>query len=135
MEKFRRWCKPVSPMVIFGLLVLSVHVPVANAALVGTEAAIAAARAQPERDRITSLLQREDVAQRLHALGVDPDAAQVRIARLSDAEIETLAAKMDQLPAGGGDIGVLVFLFVLLLITDILGLTDIFPFVKKPVRR
>jgi hypothetical protein len=42
---------------------------------------------------------------------------------------------MDQLPAGGDAVGVLIgaslFVFIVLLITDILGFTDVFPFVKS----
>jgi hypothetical protein len=48
--------------------------------------------------------------------------------------VQTLAANMDQLPAGGDGLGLLVFLFIVLLITDILGFTNIFPFVKHPKR-
>jgi hypothetical protein len=47
--------------------------------------------------------------------------------------MQTLATNMDQLPAGGDSfIGALVFIFIVLLITDLLGLTSIFPFVKHP---
>jgi hypothetical protein len=49
--------------------------------------------------------------------------------------VRTLAAKIDELPAGGDALGLLVFVFIVLLITDILGFTDIFPFVKKPHER
>jgi hypothetical protein len=54
---------------------------------------------------------------------------------LSDAEVIALADQIEKHPAGGNAVGVIVgaalFIFIVLLITDILGLTDIFPFVKK----
>jgi len=95
---------------------------------------VSAAQVQQNRDRIMSTLNRDDVKSRLVAQGVDPAQVQARIDSLTDQEVQTLAAKMDQLPAGGDGLGILVFIFVLLLITDILGFTNIFPFVKHPKR-
>lgn len=134
MEKLRRLTKPVSHLVVLGLLALSLHLPAANAALVGTEAVVKAAQAQQSRERVLSTLNRDDVKAQLMARGVDPSQVQARLDSLTDEEISTLAAKMDQLPAGGDALGLLVFLFIVLLITDILGFTNIFPFVKHPKR-
>lgn len=134
MDKLRRLTKPVSHLVVLGILALSLHFPAANAAMVGTEAVVNAAQAQLSRERIVSTLNRDDVKSQLMARGVDPFQVQARLDSLTDEEVQTLAAKMDQLPAGGDGLGVLVFLFVLLLITDILGYTNIFPFVKHPKR-
>ena len=134
MEKLRRLTKPVSHLVVLGLLALSLHLPAANAALVGTEAVVNAAQAQQSRERVLSTLNRDDVKAQLMARGVDPSQVQARLDSLTDEEVQTLAARMDQLPAGGDGLGLLVFLFVVLLITDILGFTNIFPFVKHPKR-
>lgn len=134
MEKLRRLTRPVSHLVVLGLLALSLHLPAANAALVGTEALVHAAQAQQDRERVLNALNRDDVQARLVARGVDPAQVQTRLESLTDEEVQTLAAKMDQLPAGGDGLGILVFLFVVLLITDILGFTNIFPFVKHPKR-
>ncbi len=81
------------------------------------------------RARIQALLQREDVQNGLRAQGVDPKEAAQRVAALTNAEVKTVADTIDQLPAGGDLLGVLVFIFVVLLITDILGLTRVYPFV------
>ena len=134
METFRRLTKPVSHLVVFGLLALSLHMPVANAGMVGTEAVINAAQAQQSRERLHNALNRDDVKAQLVARGIDPTQVQARVDSLTDEEAQTLAAKMDQLPAGGDAIGWLVFIFLVLLITDIMGLTNIFPFVKHPKR-
>ena len=125
----------IAQLVTFALLILSMHMPAAQAALIGTDSVVRAEQAQQDRARLESLLNREEVKQRLLQQGVDAADVKARIDALSDSEVETLAQRIDQLPAGGDALGVLVFLFVLLLITDILGFTDIFPFVKKPVRR
>jgi hypothetical protein len=134
MEKLRRLTQPVAHLVVLGMLALSLHLPAANAALVGTEAVVNAAQAQQDRERVLSTLNRDDVKTQLVARGVDPAQVQARLESLTDEEVQTLAANMDQLPAGGDGLGLLVFLFIVLLITDILGFTNIFPFVKHPKR-
>jgi hypothetical protein len=135
MKKLRRLARPISYIVTLGVLALSVHLPIANAAVIGTEAVVAAQQAEIDRARVQDLLGRAEVKDRLLSAGVDPDQVSARVDALSDSDVHQLAAKIDKLPAGGDALGVLVFVFIVLLITDILGLTDVFPFVKKPVRR
>ena len=134
MDKLRRLTKPVSHLVVAGLLALSLHIPAANASLIGTEAVIDSAQVQQDRARLHQVLNREDVKAELIARGVDPAQVQARVDSLTDQEVQTLATKMDQMPAGGDALGLLVFVFLVLLITDILGFTNIFPFVKHPKR-
>ena len=98
--------------------------------MLATDAALAAA----QRDQVSRALERADVQGRLAALGVDAEAVKARVAALTDEEAARLAAKIDSLPAGGdGLIGAIVLIFIVLLITDILGLTKIFPF-TRPIR-
>lgn len=134
MEKLRRLTKPVSHLVIFGLLALSLHLPAAQAGMIGTEAVVNAAQVQQDRERLRQVLNRDDVMVQLTAHGVDPAQVQARVDSLTDQEVQTLATKMDQLPAGGDALGLLVLIFIVLLITDILGFTNIFPFVKHQKR-
>jgi hypothetical protein len=89
--------------------------------------------ASAERERIASFLEREDVRQQLLAQGVSPTQAKARVAALTDEEARQLAGQVDSLPAGGDILGVLLTVFLVLLITDILGFTKIFPF-TRPVR-
>src|SRR5688572_22168021 len=123
---FRRF---IASMLIVSLTGLGFTAP-AQAALVATDAAVAGA----ERERISSLLERAEVRAQLQAYGVDPAQVKARVAALTDAEAAQVAAQLDQLPAGGESVlGVLLVVFIVLLITDILGFTKIFPF-TKPVR-
>ena len=135
MNKLRRLARPISYIVTVGVLALSVHLPAAHAAVIGTEAVVSAQQAEIDRTRVQSLLGRAEIKQQLLAAGVDPSQVSARVDALNDNEVHQLAAKIDQLPAGGDGLGALVFVFIVLLITDILGFTDVFPFVKKPVRR
>lgn len=126
--------------VVCGVLALSLtggnfYVPMAQAALVGTEQVVATAAhgqaADEARQRLVALLARDDVAAQLQRHGVDAAQARERVAALSDAEVMQLNGQIDQVPAGGDVLGIAVFVFLVLLLTDILGYTDIFPFVKK----
>ncbi|MHB1141211.1 MAG: PA2779 family protein [Sulfuricaulis sp.] len=130
MKLLRRLTKPVSHLVVLGLLALSLHLPAAQAGMIGTEAVVNAAQTQQNRDRLHSALNRDDVQTQLLARGVDPAQVQARVDSLTDEEMQTLATNMDQLPAGGSVVGALVLIFLVLLLTDLMGLTNIFPFVK-----
>jgi hypothetical protein len=88
--------------------------------------------ASSERDRVRSFLDRADVRSQMQSLGVDANATRARVDALTDEEAAKLAGHIDQLPAGANDVlGVLLVVFIILLITDILGLTKIFPFTRS----
>jgi hypothetical protein len=88
--------------------------------------------ANPERSRVLSILDREDVLAQLRVHGVSPADVKARVAAMSDDEVAQLAGQIDSLPAGGADVlAVILAVFIILLITDLLGLTHIFPFTKK----
>jgi len=102
-----------------------------QAAMISTEQAVSAAAAQQNRDKVAAALARPDVIAELERMGVDKNEAQARVAALSDDEVAKLAGKVDSLPAGGDIIGAIIFVFVLLLVTDILGLTKVYPFTRS----
>ena len=84
------------------------------------------------RARLASHLDRADVAAALSARGVDSAEVRARVAALTDAEAAQLQQQIDSAPAGASDIvGTIVFIFVLLLITDVLGFTKVFPFTRS----
>lgn len=133
MQRLRRFTKPITHVVLAGFCVLTLHVPVTHAALIGTETVVNSAQSQQARDQLRASLDRQEVKQQLLARGVSPDQLQARVDALTDSEVQQLAANIDKLPAGGDALGIAVFVFLVLLLTDILGYTDIFPFVKKTV--
>ena len=105
---------------------LTVPLP-ALAGIVSTDAVVAGA----ERERLAGMLERSEVQERLLALGVDPANAKARVAALSDAEAAQLAAQLDELPAGGDILWAAVLIFLVLLVTDMMGYTKIFPFTRS----
>jgi hypothetical protein len=113
----------------------SAGLQVAQAGMITTEAVAAEAtfsQVAERRAHVMTMLNRADVAQALTERGVDMDAARARVDSLSDQEVLALADQLDQAPAGASDVlGVILFVFILLLITDILGLTKVFPFTRS----
>jgi hypothetical protein len=103
----------------------------ANAGIVSTDEALSTATQTESRDRVTAFLNRDDVRQALQGQGVSADAALVRVQAMSDAEVAQLAGRIDQAPVGGDILGVLFTIFIVLLVTDILGLTKVFPFTRS----
>ena len=105
------------------------------AAMVPTDATIYENKAEGARDYLKSLISRDDIRKSLLSKGIDPDEAKIRVESLTDSEATAVADQIEQLPAGGGAIGVIIgaalIIFLVLLATDILGYTDVFPFVKK----
>jgi VIT1/CCC1 family predicted Fe2+/Mn2+ transporter len=118
-------------------VVMFLHVgplPVAHAAIVATEQVIREDVATENRERVMTLLAREDVRREMEALGIDPEEATARTKALSDEEITRIANKLDEMAVGqsavAAIIGAAVFIFIVLLITDILCLTNVFPFAR-----
>tara|TARA_R110002074_G_scaffold219681_1_gene390344 strand:- start:94 stop:489 length:396 start_codon:yes stop_codon:yes gene_type:complete len=82
-------------------------------------------------ERLLGELERPQLQMKLVAMGVDPAQAEDRLRRMTDSELQALAANFDSAPAGGSAGGILLTLFIVFVVTDMLGATDIFPFVKK----
>jgi hypothetical protein len=81
-----------------------------QAAMIGTEPAIAAASVQADRDAVVNFLSRAGTVSQMQAMGVDSQSAIDRVAAMTDAEVGTLAGKIATAPAGadGGSLALLV---------------------------
>ena len=135
MKEIRQKSKVIC--ILFTILMLSICVPYqsALAALVGTETILENSRISETRSYLKKALEREDVRDALLARDIDPMEAQARIDSLSDTEIARIADQMDQLPAGGDTLFILLIVvpliaFVVIVVLDAMGYTDILPFVK-----
>jgi hypothetical protein len=99
----------------------------ASAGIIGTQDYLAATDRSGQIAFIQSQLARDDVRDQLVNLGVDPAAASDRVASLSDAELAGIAGQLEELPAGGDSFFAVVgIVFVVLLILELTGVTDIF---------
>jgi hypothetical protein len=114
------------------ICVLGTTLPLsALAGMVSTEE-VAASQAQEMRAQVLQTLQRDEVKQALAERGVAPASVVARIDALTDSEVLQLKQQIDSAPAGASDIlGIVFTIFLILLITDILGLTKVFPFTRS----
>jgi hypothetical protein len=116
--------------VIFSLLCLALPARPAAAAWIPSRSPADAPKA-----RLLTVLDREDVVKAFETLGIDRTEAARRVAGLTDEEARDALARFDSLPAAGDGIGVIVtavvVIFLVLLLTDLLGLTHFYPFTKR----
>jgi len=128
--------KPLSLFLIFSFIVLDFTAVTAKAGLIGTETVINTLQGEKSRSRITAFLNRQEVLEAFSNQGIDPSQAEKRVESLTDQEVARICKVLDQLPAGGDGVGAVVgavvLIFLVLLITDLLGLTHVFPFVNHP---
>jgi hypothetical protein len=99
---------------------------VAQAEIITTLEGIESSRTQTDLARINAAMAREQVREQMRALGVDEAQVHARLARLTEVELQTLADRLDSLPAGAGVREVVGIVFIVLLILEAVGVTDIF---------
>jgi len=127
MSQFKRF---VASLVIASTALMGLPMQ-AQASIVATDTALQSADSTAQRERVTEFLLRGDVQKELQSHGLAADLAVERVAAMSDSEVAQLAGRIDQAPAGGDILGILFTIFIVLLVTDILGLTKVFPFTRS----
>jgi|SRR5690554_354995 len=95
--------------------------------MVSTQQLLQEVQLEQQRSSVSAFLDRSEVQAQLMARGVDVADAQARVASLGAAELASLAAQIDELPAGEGLLETVLFLLVIFMLLDIAGVTDIFP--------
>lgn len=107
----------------------------AQAEMLSTEAAISKYAAHANRDFLLGELKKQEIRDQIVAQGVDPTEAEARLKALSDEEIASILMQMEDDTAGGnGVVGALLTVFIILLVTDLLCLTKVFPFTRCAAR-
>ncbi len=115
----------ITPLLI-GSLTLSMVVTPATAGVISTQQALSAEMRVSTETQVRDSLARDDVRQAMQQLGVNPADADTRIASLSDAELLRMQGELDRLPAGGDALAVIGVVFLVLLILELVGVTNIF---------
>jgi hypothetical protein len=119
--------------ILLSLSLITLPVLPTQAALVGNAELLGSATVSADRNQLMQALEQDSVQQQLAALGISQEQAMQRIARMTDQEVAQLNQQLADLPAGGDVLGLLVLIFLVFIITDAIGATDIFPFVH-PVK-
>ena len=124
----------ISKLVLSFILSITLFAQTSWAQMASTEALFKQPVSQSAKEKVMQFTAREDVAKILGQMDVDPAMIEVRVASMTDEEASQIANKIDTLPAGsdalGSLVGAAVFVFVLLVITDILGFTKVFGFTR-----
>jgi len=136
MRFFRESCRFLCIPLAVLMMLISAPWTTVSAALVTTDQVISRTdTVSADREKIAHFLQQDAVRKQLTAMGVQPAEVEARVAALSPNELAQIAGRIDQMPAGQSTIGIIIgaalIIFLVLLITDITGITDVFPFVKK----
>lgn len=129
MKRSTRALRRLALMVTAIFSFMTIAVPVAQAGMISAERYSTPSLANDQRTKMQRFLQREDVRAELTSLGVDPELAQTRADTLSDAELARTARLIDE-SAGSGVAGTIVLIFMVLVITEVIGITDVFTFVR-----
>ncbi len=116
--------------VLLSITLISLTFSNSQAAMIANDVVIAQTQHHSARAELLRTVQREDVKQQLLNMGVSPAVIESRINMMTHEEIAQLNQQIDELPAGGDILGVLLVIFIVFVITDVIGATDIFPFIK-----
>ena len=133
MLKFKR---QVSLVMVTLLLMIYTPLPSAVAAMISPDEAASTVSAADQRTKVAAFLQRAEVIKILETRGIDPAEATARMTSLTDSEVDQLARRIDQLPAGGDILGTIaligVIFFLVLILLELTGFTDVFTFINSP---
>ena len=126
----------VSKLVLSFILSISLFTQILSAQVVSTGAILGRhSIMDSSKEKLVQIIARQDVAKRFQELGVDSKAIEARVASMTDEEASKIALQIDMLPAGADAgasvLGTIVFIFLVLLFTDIIGVTKVFSFTKS----
>ena len=124
----------MSKMILSFVVSITLFAQVSWAQMASTEAVLEQPVSVSSHEKVSQFVAREDVAKTFENMGVDPKMVEQRIALMSDEEVSKISSQIDTLPAGGDALGAIIgaaiLIFIVLLITDILGFTKVFDFTR-----
>lgn len=116
--------------ILLSVTLMSMSFSSVQAAMIGNDMFINHAQHNNARAELLQTINRSEVKQQLLNMGVMPEDIESRVNLMTHDEIAQLNQQIDELPAGGSILGVLLIIFIVFVITDVIGATDIFPFIK-----
>lgn len=124
MNSYRR-----SAVMFLSILMLCLSFGQAQAAIIANNQIIHQIEQTNDKEALLQTINRIDVQEQLLDMGVNTADIENRISQMTQEEIAQLNQQIDELPAGGGILGFIVLIFIVFVITDVIGATDIFPFI------
>ncbi len=114
-------------------LLICAPISQAQAAIIANAQLIDQVQQANDKDALLQTINRVDVQEQLLGMGVSTAELESRINQMTQQEIAQLNQQINELPAGGDVLGIIVLIFIIFIITDVIGATDIFPFIH-PVK-
>jgi len=111
------------------ILLISAPISQAQAAIIANAQLIDQVQQANDRDALLQTINRVDVQEQLLGMGVSTAELESRVNQMTQQEITQLNQQINELPAGGDVLGIIVLIFIIFIITDVIGATDIFPFI------
>jgi len=105
------WAKIISRLLI--ALMIWTPYQIATASMIGTDQVVAST-SQADRTTVLNFLSRSDVANKLQSLGLDPTTANDRVAAMTDQEVQSLAGRINSMPAGAMSDGATILLIIVI---------------------
>lgn len=128
MKSFKR-----TLALILSISMIALSLGQARAAIIDNDQVIQQLQQAIDKDALLQTINREDVQEQLLSMGVTTKDIESRINQMTQEEIAQLNKQVKELPAGGDVLGIIVLVFIIFVITDVIGATDIFPFIH-PVK-
>ena len=99
---------------------------VSSAGMIGTEYLVESDAREASLQRLDILLAKQEVSEQLQSFGVDPAQVAERLAGMTNAELLQIEGTLNTQTAGGDALGIIGAVFLVLLILELVGVTDIF---------
>lgn len=116
--------------VFLSVALMSMSFSSAQAAMISNDLVINHVQHNSAKAELLQTINRADVKEQLLNMGVKATDIESRINLMTHEEMAQLNQQIGELPAGGDVLGVILIIFIIFVITDVIGATDIFPFIK-----
>ncbi|ARU54532.1 MAG: PA2779 family protein [Pseudomonadales bacterium] len=131
MPRLQELKRYIALITSFAIFFLGLQSSVVRAAMVSTESQLVQVQQQVDLKEIQETVASDEARKLLSDWGLSPEQVDQRVAKMTPAEVAEFNAKLNDMPAGGTSvIGVVLFIFLVLIVLDLLGTTNIFPVIK-----
>lgn len=96
-----------------------------HADMVNTSQLLAGEERSIQIELVETFMAREEVRSQMETMGVDSVMAAERVAGMTDSQLQQLALNIQNAPAGSGALGLVVTVLVIVILLEILGVTNL----------
>lgn len=130
MSEIRNYLKQVSLVMAVLMAMATTFSTAAHAGMVGTGEIIQQQQTELDRQQLLTMLEKQEVQEKLAEMGVSKDQVADRIQNLTPAELADFEQQLAEAPAGQDVVGIIVLFLLVFIITDMLCATNIYPFIN-----